>query len=281
MFLLFSCNENNNKKTTGDSESSAITEGKVSGNDFVAFSVPSPTMIASSIKLLEMDFNENLVFTSTTSKNDYPLSKDKAMNLGISLVDLGYAALYNQNQTLIKMVGIVSKLTAELNIENKQIIEMTKKFEENLNNQDSLMQLLHDVQSGIDKYYISEEKHEMALLIVTGMFVEGLYFTCEYYKSLDKKKTSEKYFDALKQLLFQQRIHLSGITELMDIYNKDEDYTEIKNMLGEINEIFNSMSFSYTMDESGKNIQNVSFRRNYLPLLHEKVSKIRSELIAP
>lgn len=277
--FLFSCSDDKKTKLEGNSQASTISSKSINDNKFMVFSVPSPTMIAASFKLLELSFDENLVYSSNNAKPEFTLSRDKAVNLGISLVDLGYSALYNQNQYIIKAIAKVRTFTEDLNIENQKIIDMTLRFEENLNNQDSLMTLLHNVQSGIDKYYLGEEQHELALLVLYGMYIEGLFFTTEAYNNLNNTKNWQKYSDVLGQLLFQQKIHLLGLLDLMEIYNSDEKYEGILNAMIEIRDIFESMSFAYSMDEDSKHIQKVNFRRNHLPLLQKKVTLVRQNIL--
>ncbi|HBS87202.1 MAG: hypothetical protein A2W91_03205 [Bacteroidetes bacterium GWF2_38_335] len=276
--VFFACSDGNNDSEQGKTSSS---ESNVTdSNDYMVFTVPSPIIVSSMLKSLDLEFNESLIEDNINRGITCNRSMSKALNLGICLVDLSYASLFNQTQASLKLYKKVNEYTKMLGIESQEILDLTKKLESNVSNPDSLIKVLSEMQSKIDKYFLNREEQELALLILAGIFTEGLHISLNYISELEDNGNLIKYKENLDQMLLQQKVHLKNLNDLLSVYNKSVDYENLRNIFGELEDVFNDLAFNYSMSEDRKKIDRIYFKRKNLFLLLKKNSTVREKMLS-
>lgn len=109
----------------------------------------------------------------------YTTNNQKAINLGIYGADLSYSVTYKQTQETINYLKVSKKLIDELDISSRFNDSLEERIEENLDNSDSLIQIITDSFYDSYQYLKKNEQDNLSLLVIAGSWIEGMYLTSE------------------------------------------------------------------------------------------------------
>lgn len=201
------------------------------------FSIPSPVQTAILLKETKLPFNQDLLNPMENASN-YSTEFKRALNLGIYGTDLGYASLYKQKNISLKYLSVVEKLTNELGLEGAFDKNFMSRFESNSENEDSLMVIVADAFRKADNHLKNSNRKSTSSLILTGGWIESLYFACE----LNKIKQNDKIIDRIGE----QQQTLNTIIEILKEYNKGGSNDELISDLKDLKFYFDRISIEYT-----------------------------------
>ncbi len=194
------------------------------------YQFPTPFEVTMMLEKAKAGF----IFDITNSPDNigkYVTEKSKAINLGIYSADLSYAATYNSIDETHKFLGCTSKLADELGIAgvyDQTLIERVKKFN---NNKDSLVAIISKVFNNTNDFLSKNNRNQIAVLIATGGFVEGMYLAtslCEVAK--DNK--------LIVDVIVRQKDNLDKLLTILDAYKMDETMAPVFEQLGKLRPIF-------------------------------------------
>lgn len=244
------------------------------------FSIPSPVQTALLIKQANLPFNQDLL-NSIENASDYSTEYKQALNLGIYGTDLGYSSLYEQKNISLKYLSVVEKLTSELGLEGAFDQTFMSRFENNSTNQDSMMVIVADAFRKADNFLKNSNRKPTSSLILTGGWIESLYFACE----LNKQKPNQKIIERIGE----QQQTLNTIIEILTEYNKSGSNDDLISDLKDLKFYFDKVSIDYEFvepktDEKTKTTtlqHNISVKINtdILNQITMKVSSIRENII--
>jgi hypothetical protein len=140
--------------------------------------------------------------------NRYISLKSRALNLGVYGADLSYAATYNQAQETIQYLDVSRELLEDLEIEAGFNEELVTRVEHNLDNVDSLINIISESFFRTYQYLASNEQDDMSILVMAGSWVEALYITTQI--SLISKDNSE-----IIDIIVNQNASLEKLLEVM------------------------------------------------------------------
>lgn len=245
------------------------------------FSVPSPIQTAMLIKSTNLDYNEDLL-NSEENISNYSGEVSSALNLGIYGADLGYVTLYNQNAKALNYLNVVESLSNDLGVGGAFDADFLTRFEENSNNEDSMLVILTDAFRKGDSFLKENNQKNISALILTGGWIESMYFAVNLYdRSKDEKILTR---------IGEQKQTLETIIEILTEYNRDSGNNELIAQLTDLNEIFSSVKSEYayapsTTDEekgmttlNGK--MNIEFTDDVKEKIIEKVNEIRNNIVS-
>ena len=175
------------------------------------FSIPSPVQTAMLIKQANLPFSHELL-NPISNSSKYTTEYLQALNLGIYGTDLGYSSLYQQKNVSLKYLSVVEKMTSELGLEGAFDKKFMSRFESNSDNQDSMMVIVADAFKKADNFLKNSNRKPTSSLILTGGWIESLYFACE----LNSKKSNAKIIERIGE----QQQTLNTIIEILTEYNK-------------------------------------------------------------
>lgn len=204
------------------------------------FSIPSPVQTALLIKQANLPFNEGIL-NPIANSSKYSTEFKQALNLGIYGTDLGYASLYEQKNVSLKYLSVVEKITSELGLEGAFDKKFMTRFEKNSNNQDSMMIIVADAFKKADNFLKNSNRKPTSSLILTGGWIESLYFACE----LNSKKRNQKITDRIGE----QQQTLNTIIEILTEYNKGGSNNELITQLKGLKVIFDKVVINYKFIE--------------------------------
>jgi len=244
------------------------------------FSIPSPIQTSMLIKESNIAYSENLL-NPTANVSNYTTESKRALNLGIYGTDLGYAALYNQNSVSLKYLSAIEKLTNELKLEGAFDKQFMTRFDKNSTNQDSMLVIVSEAFRKADNFLKSTDRKNTSVLILTGGWIESLYFACEMNSSNSNKKIIDR--------IGEQQETLNTIIEILKLYNKNGENDDILSDMQELKLSFDQINIEYDFvapktDESKKltTLQHrtvVKIDSNVLNMITSKISTIRAKII--
>lgn len=204
------------------------------------FSIPSPIQMATLIKSKVGVFNENML-TNPENVSSFTTNFKRAINMGVYGADLGYATIYENNTKAISYLSSIEKLSDELGIAGAFNQTLLERFIENGNNPDSMLTIMSEGYREGDKFLKDNEQHDVATLILTGGWIEGLYFATTSYETSNDQAIADR--------IGEQRTGLKTIIELLQDYNSDEFYSKLIADLQDLLTEFNKIKFNYTFIE--------------------------------
>lgn len=229
------------------------------------FSIPSPVQTALLIKGTNLPFNQDLL-NPMDNASKYSTEYKRALNLGIYGTDLGYASLYQQKNISLKYLSVVEKLTSDLGLEGAFDKNFISRFEKNSDNQDSMMVIVADAFKKSDNYLKNSNRKSTSALILTGGWVESLYFACE----LNKQKRSDK----IVERIGEQQQTLNTIIEILKEYNKGGSNDELISDLNDLKFYFDKVSIDYQYAAPKTDAKNKT-----TTLQHNIVVKINTDIL--
>jgi hypothetical protein len=244
------------------------------------FSIPSPVQTSMLIKDANLPYTESLL-NDTEKVSSYTTESKRALNLGIYGTDLGYTTLYSQHATSLKYLKSVEKLTNSLGLKGAFDKRFMDRFEKNNTNQDSMVRIVADAFSKADNFLKNNDRKNVSVLILTGGWIESLYFACELNRSKSNQKIIER--------IGEQQQTLSTIIEILELYNKNGINDDILSSLEGLKLSFDKVTIEYEYvtpktDAANKitTLQHktkVKMDSNVLNMITDKISTIRASII--
>ena len=279
--LILSCGGNqNDSKSEIDQE---ILDPKNSLNtdfDGKIFSIPSPIQMALLLKETKTPYNENLL-NDTKKVSSYSTEYKQALNLGIYGADLGYASVNNQNSSSLNCLSAVESLTNKLGLDGVFNKSFLSRFDKNKTNQDSVLVIVSEAFRNGDNFLKNEKRKYTSALILTGGWIESMYYACE----INKLNSTQKIIDRIGE----QQQTISTVVDILIEYNNNGENDKLIAGLKDLKLSFDKINIEYTFvkpktDAKTKTttLQHVTTVKVEQPVLIEigkKIVEIRQSII--
>lgn len=241
MFLI-SCGS----KQAKEAEDSSSTNKEEVFGSVTKYPIPTSFEV---IKLINNAGATYILSISNPVENvdKYIPTKSKALNLGIYGADLSYASTYQMKQETMNYLKVSKKLIDELQITSAFNVEFAQRVEKNLDNKDSLINIISDSFYDTYTFLANNGKDNTSLLVMTGSWIEGLYITTQI------AFTSKNNEDMLK-IIANQKEPLSKLIELMQPYSADKDVIEIMTALKPLSDIYSTVGTDVLTKEQFESI---------------------------
>jgi len=222
-----SCKDKTSPKKLKNAEKEQVKEirGQIETNVY-----PLPTS-ADVIKMLsEFEVGYSIGTTNPVENTKkYFSSTKRSINIGVFGADLSYATLYNQQQEVINFLDAIRSLANELSMSKIYDEDLYTKIKQNYDNRDELVKILTDAFNSTYAYLNDNDQQTLALLVVGGAWVEGMYLTTQVSDAayqvagisrvlLEQKKSFETYLEITKPYLSDPKI--GDFVKLLDPVNK-------------------------------------------------------------
>lgn len=208
--LVFSCgNKGENANTEAQEVDSILKQDTIKEqiHQFVH-------IFPSQIKVARLFKNAGLPYQATTlipveASSQLVEKEEKALAMGFYGVDMVYSAMSNQTQTAMGCLKISKDLAKDLGLEGiYETNNYVKKFESNLNNQDSLELIIRDLFAETDAFLKDNNKLDLTLLTFAGGWTESVYLASTYALSTKNK--------GIVQLIGDQLVSLDPLIQLLN-----------------------------------------------------------------
>jgi hypothetical protein len=247
------------------------TESVADTGGIQIFTLPAPLQVATVMRLEEEPYVSSYLLPGSPPAQ-FPSNKKQALGLGVYLVDMGYACIYDQRQTSLNYAKAVEELMDDLGITSSIRIDMVNRFENNLRNNDSLYTIILESYGRAHNYFRDNGREEIGLFIMCGSYIEGLNIALQSKETLTNNR--------LRNLIGQQKIFLENILTLSGYMADKPGVQETRTMLEDLYRSFEGITVKVEESADGASAVNSNITVLQLKRLTEKVKSIRSRLIA-
>ena len=217
VLTLTNCGSDKKSDTTTEAPQAESIRDKVARE----FEYPIPTSFE--VTKLIQDANAGFVLGVTNDVDNadkYITEYNKALNLGVYGTDLSYATTYNRQQETMQFLKASRSLIDQLNISGAFNTEMANSIEANIENKDSLINIVTESFYNTYSYLNKNGQDKLSLLVITGSVIEGLYITTQLL-------ISSGYDERLVQAFAQQKETVKKLELLLDQFSDDPNINRV------------------------------------------------------
>lgn len=188
----------------------------------------------------------------------YINSTSRAINMGVFGADLSYCTIYNINQEVINYLTAIRTLANELNMSKIYDETLYDKIKNNFDNKDELVKILTDAFNQTYNYLSENEQQNLALLVVGGAWVEGMYLTCNVSEAAYQ-------IPGISKNLIEQKKSFDLFLEIAKPYETDPSVADFIKKLDPIKNVYKDLTTSLTM----QNIMDIT----------KAIGEVRSQIV--
>lgn len=281
--VFFSCNSGNkNKNNTSNQiveETLIDTASGVESNsnkiEKMFYNVPSPIEMAHLTQTAGVTYNSSLL-NPTNNVDRYSTSINLALNLGVYGADLSYCRLFDQIQQSIDYLSVIRTIIEELKIPQDKASISINKLEDNVNNRDTLLQIISDTYGNADLYLKENDRESAAALIVLGGWTEALYISTNM---VDAEKPNHEIMGRIAE----QKYSLENLMKLLNSLN-DKRITDFLSVimpkLKVLEQDFNKIKITqskYTVSTNEKTKKTSISSNTKIDVTYEQIEKIKQQ----
>lgn len=244
MIIAQSCTDSTTQQNIDDILEDDTVQVKENEDDakIIFRNVPSPVEMASLLKRAGAKYDESIL-NPVENKNNYSSNISMALNLGVYSADLSFASMFNQSQASINYLATCKKLAEDLGIMDAISSGTMNRMEDNIQNKDSLMNIISETLMNSDSFLKENERASTAAIVLVGGWLEGLYLATEISKTTEENKE-------LIDRITDQRLSLETLLALLGDHKDDPDVQTINAELITIADIFKTVSVTTSKVEA-------------------------------
>jgi hypothetical protein len=227
----------------------------------------------SQVKVARLFKNAGLKYQATelvsqSASLELVSEEEKALAMGFYGVDMVYSALNNQTQTAMANLKISRDLAKDLGLESVYSAnDYVRKFEANLQNQDSLESIIRDLFAETDAFLKDNNKLELTLLSFAGGWTESVYLATTYAYSTKNK--------ALVQLIGDQLVSLEP---LIDLLKETKSKADNRTLINELENVRRAIKSGIVKEETDSEPMIIEMDDARLQELLSKLNIIRNRI---
>lgn len=279
--LLFSCNNSESKKSKIDEKIVDPTETLNADFEGENFSIPSPIQMSLLLKETSALYSKDLL-NKFENNSKYSNEFKQALNLGVYGADLGYASINDQNNDALHSLSAIESLTNKLDLDLIFDKSFLTRFDKNKKNQDSVLMLVAEVFRNGDDYLKKINRKHTSSLILTGGWIESMYYACELNNMAKNQNIVE--------LICQQQDALNSIIGILNLHNKNGQNNELIADFKDLKTDFDKISIDYDFKEAKTDEKNkitspqhsvtYNISDNVMKEISKKILSIRAGIIS-
>lgn len=249
LMVAFSCQNSSNNDVIEDdfeipdsllNETDSIPKISDKSMEDLIQNISSPIEMASLIKATGSKFSPELL-SSTNNLDKYNTSFKRSLNLGVLGADLGYLNLYSQNRFVVDYLTAIKTLAEGVKVGQFFDFKTLKELASSGENLDSLMYLSVHSFNKIDKYLRENHRTNISVLIIVGVWLEGMYYVTQINDQAHVKEISNR--------IAEQKLILNNIVLIMENYSGDENFKNMIDDLTKLKELYEPVEITYELGE--------------------------------
>jgi hypothetical protein len=206
--------------------------------DEIIQSLPSPAEISALIQDLGVPFSKSYL-ASPEQADDYDTNFKKALGLGILSSDLGYLNVYSQTNETVNYLATIRKISDDLNVGQFFDFQTLKRLVTNNEDPDSLMILSQRSFRQMDSHLRKNKRSNLSALVVTGVWIEGLYLITQIVKDGNKS-------DELKEKIGDQKVIVEMLNKVLQVYKvQDKNFEQLATDFEELKLAYEGVEITY------------------------------------
>lgn len=275
---LIACKSNSEEAVNKDlsnendivSENDTTPEIEEQENDF-QFIPPSPIQIGLILEKAGMEYIPNIANPSSAVDN-YTDKFSQSICFGVYSCDLAYTVLNNQYDEASEYLRSIKNLGAKIGLETVFNSEdIITRFEKNIGNKDSIVDILIFVQENTDAYIDDNGMNDLSVIYFIGAWIEGMYLGV---KTLDKE--NEKNIGILlSEQMGILEILLGGLEHISE---KSDDILDLNTSITELLEMYNNLDSIKSAAEFKDNLD-IELTDEEINIISGKIIEIREFLV--
>ena len=218
-------------------------EGQIKDN---VYPLPSSAQVIKMLADLDVGYQIGITNPAENAKK-YLRSNTRAINIGVFGADLSYVTLYNIPQEVINFLNSIRSLANELNMAKIYDESLYEKIKQNYDNKDELVKILTGAFNDTYIYLSDNDQQALALLVVGGAWVEGMYLTCHVSYAAYQ-------FAGISKNLLEQKKSFELYLDITRPYLSDPNLNDFVNKLEPIKNVYAGLTTSLT----AKDIENIT-----------------------
>ena len=210
-------------------------EGEIKSNVY-----PLPTSASVIRMLTELEVGYIIgISNPVENTKKYFSSPARAINLGVYGADLSYVTLYNIQQEVINYLNAIRSLANELNMSKIYNEELYEQIKQNYDNRDALVKILTGAFNDSYAYLAENDQQPLAILVVGGAWVEGMYLTTH---------VSEAAYQVagISKVLLEQKKSFELFLEIAQPYANDPSVSDFVKLLDPVKKVYTGLGTSLT-----------------------------------
>jgi hypothetical protein len=253
--LIFSCSgDRNQEKDAGEEFDRAASELSDRVKK-VIYQIPPPSEIPVLIQSTGANYNPDLVNDLDKAKKYTSNNKVAALNLGVYTTDIGYLVTYEKAQEALNYMEVGLELGESIGIQNAIDQSVVEEFESSLDNRDTLASIINRVIRESDEFLNENERSNIAALIISGTFIEGLYIATQlvdtYPKDLLPEDSRNLVLTPLIKMILSQEEALGDMIGLLsNIEDKDDWISGLINSMEELKRNYEALDVQGPLAEN-------------------------------
>lgn len=208
--------------------------------DEVIENIASPIEVASLLKDLNIPFSASYL-AETENMSNYSTNSEMAYNLGALSSDLGYLNMYNKTGSSINYLSTINRLADALEVGQFFDFMKMKRIATSENNLDSLLFVSMNSFNRMDEYLKVSDRRNLSTLMVSGVWIEGLYLATQVYK---KTKLED-----IKNVIGEQKLILTDLLIILTNIKDDDNFDELIADYQEIKKYYDEVTITYEIGE--------------------------------
>ncbi len=267
-FSLFACTEapksENEEIKVSDKDTLSM---EMDQEEEINFVLPSPIQIAAIFNRSGLKYNGELPNKADQVSN-YNTKTAKFLNFGVYSADLAYSVLNDKQQESINYLNSIKNLSDDIGMESIfGTGNLTKRFEKNISNQDTVLRILTEIKLKTDNYLEENKEQSKSAIFFAGAWIEGMYLGSKSYS--ENSKVNERIIEQMKLLQ-------GLIPALKTQKDASFDLDKLVTQLEEVNYMFNNFEEVKSSLESDAALQLSS---ESMKALGSKIESIRNSIV--
>ena len=202
------------------------------------YPLPTSAEVIKMLSELEVGYIMGIA-NPVASARKYLTSSEKAINMGVFGADLSYATLYNIQQEVLNYLDAIRSLANELNMSQIYDETLYDRIRQNQDKKEELVSILTEAFDETYAYLSENDQEALALLVVGGAWVEGMYLTTH---------VSEAAYQVagISKVLIEQKESFDLFIEITEPYLTDQNVKEFVDKLEPIRKVYSGLTTSLT-----------------------------------
>ena len=188
--------------------------------------ISSPVEMSALLKDEGIEFNYKFL-SPTDNIDEFNTNFKQALNLGVLGADMGYLNMYNKTGAVLNYITAIKELSDELKVGQFFNFETLKRLATNSENIDSLMYISISAFDKMDVYLRENNRSDISALLVTGVWVEGIFLASQVVKENDN--------EIIRERVAEQGVVLEQLLLVLSHYKKDKRFFQLITELEKIN----------------------------------------------
>lgn len=238
--VLSSCKNRAEKKLLDQKDQIELNQVDSLENEIAKNVYPLPTSADVIRMLSELEVGYMLgIANPVGNARKYLTSSSKAINMGAYGADLSYATLYNIQQEVLNYLDAIRSLANELHMAQIYDETLYDRILKNFDNRDELVNILTEAFNNTYAYLSENDQQSLALLVVGGAWVEGMYLTTH---------VSEAAYQVagISKVLIEQKESFDLFMDITKPYLVDPNIKEFVDKLEPIRKVYSGLTTSLT-----------------------------------